>query len=140
GYRWFDRTGAAPLYPFGHGLSYTRFAYSGLTVSSADDKGLDVHFTLANTGERDGDEVAQTYLGAPKDPPAGVSFPVRTLVAFARVRLKAGETRSVTLHVAPRQLQYWSATEHGWRTAQGPRALSIGASSRDLRLRGWAGS
>jgi beta-glucosidase len=138
GYRWFDRTGAAPLYPFGHGLSYTRFAYSGLTVSSAADKGLDVHFTLANTGECDGDEVVQAYLGAPEDPPADASFPVKTLVAFARQRLKAGETRSLTLHVAPRQLQYWSATEHGWRTAQGPRALAIGASSRDLRLRGYS--
>ena len=138
GYRWFDRRGTAPLFAFGHGLSFTRFAYSGLAIARAQDGGLDVRFTLANSGGRDGAEVAQLYLGAPKNLSknfnSGARFPVRALAAFARVRLKAGERKSVTLHVAPRQLEYWSAAEGGWRTAPGPRALFVGASSRDLRL------
>ena len=64
----------------------------------------------------------------------GVQFPVRALVAFDRVHLSAGEARTVTLHVAPRQLQYWSTAESKWETATGKRTLSVGASSRDLRV------
>ncbi|HEY2835864.1 MAG TPA: fibronectin type III-like domain-contianing protein, partial [Rhizomicrobium sp.] len=132
GYRWFDRQGTAPLFAFGHGLSYTHFKYSNLSAARAADGGLDLSFTLANSGKLDGDEVAEVYLGAPQNPPANAQFPVRALAGFTRVHLKAGESRSVALHVAPRQLQYWSAD--GWKAAPGPRTVFIGASSRDLRL------
>jgi beta-glucosidase len=134
GYRWFDRNAIAPLFAFGHGLSYTRFAYSNLAIARAGDGGLDLGFTLSNSGRMDGDEVAQAYLGAPADPPPKAQFPVRALAGFARVHLKAGESRVVTLHIAPRQLQYWSLADGGWKTAPGPRTVSVGASSRDLRL------
>ena len=132
GYRWFDRTNTAPVFAFGHGLSYTRFTYSNLAAARAPDGGLDLSFTLANSGGADGDEVAQAYLGAPQAPPPNAQFPVRALAGFTRIHLKAGETRLVPLHVAPRQLQYWS--EDGWKTAPGPRTVAVGASSRDLRL------
>jgi len=66
--------------------------------------------------------------------PDGVQFPVRALVGFDRVHLAAGEAKTVTLHVAPRQLQYWSTKEGKWVTATGKRILSVGASSRDLRV------
>ncbi|MBV8684053.1 MAG: fibronectin type III-like domain-contianing protein [Caulobacteraceae bacterium] len=134
GYRWFDRQGVAPLYPFGHGLSYTSFAYSALKVADASDGGFDVSVRIRNIGPRDGDEVPQVYLGAPADPPAGAQFPVRKLAAFDRVTLKAGETRTVALHVPLRQLQYWSAADHQWLTPSGARTISVGASSRDLRV------
>lgn len=111
GYRWFDKQNIDPLFPFGYGLSYTKFAYSGLKVAKASDGGLDVSVTIKNTGAADSDEVPQVYLGAPSDAPAGVQFPVRALVAFDRVNIPAGASRAVSLHVAPRQLQYWSTAD-----------------------------
>ena len=134
GYRWFDKENIAPLFAFGHGLSYTTFEYSGLKVEKASDGGLDVKVNIKNTGSVDSDEVPQVYLGAPSEIPQGVQFPVRALVAFDRVHLAAGEGKAVTLHVEPRQLQYWSTADGKWDTASGKRTVSIGASSRDLRL------
>jgi beta-glucosidase len=134
GYRWFDKVGVAPLFAFGHGLGYTTFAYSDLKVAKAADGGLDVNVDLKNTGGVDSDEVPQVYLGAPSTIPVGVQFPVRALAAFDRVHLAAGETKTVTLHVAPRQLQYWSTKEEKWVMATGKRTVSVGASSRDLRV------
>jgi len=80
------------------------------------------------------DEVPQVYLGAPSETPDGVQFPVRALVAFDRIHLAAGESRTLALHVAQRQLQYWSTKEGKWVTPSGQRTVSVGRSSRDLRL------
>ncbi|MDE3149906.1 MAG: glycoside hydrolase family 3 C-terminal domain-containing protein, partial [Acidobacteriota bacterium] len=134
GYRWFDKEKIDPLYPFGFGLSYTTFKYSGLVVERAPDGGLYVQVNIKNTGRMASDEVPQVYLGAPSGIPAGVQFPVRSLAAFARVHIPAGESRTVTLHVPLRQLQYWSTADGKWITASGKRILSVGTSSRDLRL------
>jgi beta-glucosidase len=134
GYRWFDKEGIAPLFAFGHGLTYTTFDYSGLKVEKASDGGLDVSLAIKNTGGADSDEVPQVYLGAPSEIPDGVQFPVRALAAFDRIHIAAGEAKTVTLHVAPRQLQYWSTKDGKWVAATGKRTLSVGASSRDLRL------
>lgn len=134
GYRWFDKENIEPLFPFGYGLSYTTFEYSGLKTAKADDGGLDVTVAIKNTGGVDSDEVPQAYLSAPSDIPEGVQFPVRALVAFDRVNIPAGGTRTVTLHVPPRQLQYWSTKEQKWITASGERTVSVGGSSRSLPL------
>jgi len=134
GYRWFDKERIDPLFPFGYGLSYTSFGYSGLRIDKDADGGLDVHVTIKNTGTRDADEVPQVYLGAPSRIPAGVQFPVQALVGFERERIPRGASKDVTIHVAPRQLQYWSTKEQRWVRALGKRVLSVGASSRDLRL------
>jgi beta-glucosidase len=134
GYRWFDKENIAPLFAFGHGLSYTTFDYSGLKVEKASDGGLEVRVHIKNAGSVDADEVPQVYLGAPSEVPAGVQFPVRALVAFDRIHLGGGESKTVTLHVEPRQLQYWSTKDAAWDTATGKRILSVGASSRDLRV------
>ena len=134
GYRWFDKENIDPLFAFGHGLSYTTFDYSGLNVAKSSDGGLDVKLNIRNTGSLASDEVPQVYLGAPAEIPAGVQFPVRALVAFDRVHLAPGETKEVTLHVAERQLQYWSTKDQKWTTPTGKRTVSVGASSRDLRL------
>lgn len=134
GYRWFDKEKIKPLFPFGYGLSYTSFAYSDLRIDKSADGGLDVHVTIRNTGSMDADEVPQVYLGAPRVVPAGVQFPVRALVGFVRETIPAGASKDVTIHVAPRQLQYWSTKQEKWAMATGKRVLSVGASSRDLRL------
>ncbi|MEU4512934.1 glycoside hydrolase family 3 C-terminal domain-containing protein [Nonomuraea wenchangensis] len=130
GYRHYDAYGIEPLFPFGHGLSYTRFAYAGLSVRPSGD-GLRVTFTLANVGRREGVEVAQVYVTPPADPP--VPMPPRALAAFARVRLAPGERRRVTVTVPGRALRHWGG--QGWVLAAGRREVQVGSSSRDLRLR-----
>ena len=134
GYRWFDKQDLKPLFPFGYGLSYTSFQYSGLRVTPAKDNGLDVGFTIRNTGKVAGDEIPQVYLGAPKNPPSGAQFAVRALAQFDRVNIPAGQAKNVALHVEPRRLQYWSTTNARWETATGSRTVYVGASSRDMRL------
>jgi beta-glucosidase len=134
GYRWFYKENIEPLFPFGHGLSYTTFEYSGLEGKKSSDGGLDVRLTIKNTGAMDSDEVPQVYLGAPSVIPYSVQFPVRALAGFDRIHMAAGETRTVTLHVAPRQLQYWSTKDGKWVTASGKRTVSVGGSSRNLPL------
>jgi beta-glucosidase len=134
GYRWFDKENIAPLFPFGFGLSYTTFDYSGLKVEKAANGGLNVTVTIKNTGAVESDEVPQVYLSAPNSIPQGVQFPVRALVGFDRIHLAAGEAKIVTLHVAARQLHYWSTKEGKWVAASGKRTVSVGASSRDLRV------
>lgn len=134
GYRWFDKQNLQPRFPFGHGLSYTSFEYSGLKLARAKDGGLEVTFSLRNTGRVAGDEVPQVYLGAPKTAPSGAQFAARALVQFDRVTVSAGQSKSIMLHVPLRQLQYWATTNDRWETATGGRTVYVGASSRDLRL------
>jgi beta-glucosidase len=134
GYRWFDKEKIEPLFAFGHGLSYTTFDYSGLHITKASDGGLDVKVSIKNAGKMASDEVPQVYLGAPAEIPTGVQFPVRSLAAFNRIHLGVGETKVINLHVDPRQLQYWSTKESKWVTASGKRTVSVGGSSRNLRL------
>jgi beta-glucosidase len=131
GYRWFDENGYTPLFPFGYGLSYTTFAYSHPAVQLTDD-GLDVSFDVKNTGSVAGDEVPQVYIGAPGSAP--VPMAVNALAAFQRITLGPGETQHLTLHLARRAFQYWSTDTHDWAFALGTRTLSVGSSSRDLRL------
>ena len=103
-------------------------------IEKASDGGLDVHVAIKNTGNVESDEVPQVYLGAPSEIPTGVQFPVRALAGFDRFHLAAGEAKNVTLHIPLRQLQYWSTASGKWVTAIGKRTVSVGASSRDLRV------
>jgi beta-glucosidase len=134
GYRWFDSRKIDPLFPFGFGLSYTSFTYSDLHVERAEDGGADVHFKVGNTGRHAGDEVAQVYLGAPKIPPTGAQFAVRALAGFKRVSLQPGESRELSIHLEPRRFEYWATADGKWHTASGERMISVGPTSRDLRL------
>jgi len=135
GYRWYDKHDVQPLFAFGHGLSYTEFDYSKkLTVARAADGGLDVKVTLRNKGTMAGDEVVQVYLGAGQVP-AGVQMAEKALVGFERVSLQRGQTQTVTIHIAPRQLSYWSVDAHDWKLATGTRTLLVGSGSDDIRAK-----
>ena len=136
GYRWWDKNNLEPLFPFGYGLSYTSFEYSDLKLARAADGGLDVSFRLRNAGAVASDEVPQVYLAAPEKAPAGAQFAPRALAAFGRVNVAAGETKGVALHVGLRRLQYWSTSQNKWALASGSRTIHVGASSRDLRIKG----
>lgn len=134
GYRWFDKQGIQPLFPFEYGLSYTRFAYSGLKVENAGDGGLDVSFQIKNVGTTASDEVPQVYVGPPMEQPPGEQFAVRSLAAFDPIHLDPNQSRTVTLDVSLRSLQYWSVSRGKWVTASVPRTVYVGGSSRDLPL------
>ena len=133
GYRYYLATNETPLYPFGYGLSYSRFGYSGLQVSTASDGGVNVSVVVKNAGKQAGAVVPQVYLGAPDSPPAGAQFAPRALAAFDRVTLAAGQTATVSMHVPVRSLQYWS-TISGWVTATGSRTLAIGTNATTMAL------
>jgi len=138
GYRWFDASNITPLYPFGYGLSYTTFAYRALKLSSENlpvaAPKLTVEFDIANTGGLAGAEVAQVYVGLPALP--GVPQPPRQLKGFARVSVPPGGVAHASVVLDARAFSYWDAAAHAWKVAPGDYPISIGASSRDLRLEG----
>jgi beta-glucosidase len=135
GYRWYDQQNITPLFPFGYGLSYTQFDYSGLKIRP-DSDGVEVSFQVENTGSVQGSEVPQVYVGAPANPPPSVQFAVQKLVGFQRVELDPGEGEQVNIHVSKRELSYWSTPAQSWVLPGGERKISVGASSRDIRLHG----
>ena len=142
GYRHFDKAGIEPLFPFGFGLSYTTFAYDSLSVSKAENGSLYVHVNIRNTDKVFGEEVLQCYLAPPEKKPAGVQFADRSLAAFTRVGLDAGESRKVELTVDPQSMCYWKVTHEngildegeGWQRLHGEWKVLIGPSSRELPL------
>ena len=134
GYRFFDATDETPLFPFGYGLSYTHFAYSGLHVVRSGHNGLTVSVHISNTGGVAGDAVPQVYLGAPANQPAGVQFAPRALTGYSRVHLNANQSRTVVITVPERQLQYWSTAISQWVTATGPRTLYLSTDDRTDQL------
>lgn len=135
GYRLADLAGLEPRFPFGFGLSYTRFAYRALLMESSTlraDGILQATVEVANTGTRAGDEVVQLYVGCTR---SRVARPVRELKAFARVRLEAGETARVDFEVPMSDLRYWDEDARGWLLEETVYVVSVGPSSRELPLR-----
>lgn len=129
GYRHFDNAKIAPLYPFGHGLSYTSFSYSNLIARSVGNE-IEVSVDVRNSGEREGSEVVQLYFG---NPPARLPRPPQELRAFRKVGLKAGETERVTLRFERAALSYYDPQKPGWASAPGKYEVLVGSSSRDIR-------
>jgi len=135
GYRYFDREKKEVLFPFGHGLSYTTFAYGPLTVSPVEGGAKyarEVSLAVTNTGKRAGAEVVQLYVGA-RTPP--VPRPPDELKAFAKVVLAPGETKHVTLTLDESSFAYYDAASKGWSVAPGTFDILAGSSSRDIRSR-----
>jgi beta-glucosidase len=128
GYRGFDRNHVEPLFPFGHGLSYTKFDYSGLKVAFPT-----VNVNVRNSGTRAGAEVAQLYL---QPPPSPVDRPVKELKGFERVMLQPGETKTVTFTLDKAAMSYYDPAVHDWVAQPGRFTVLVGSSSRDIRAKG----
>jgi beta-glucosidase len=135
GYRHHDRTGVAPLFPFGFGLSYTTFAYENLVLPEqvTDGQPLTVRFDVVNTGGRAGIETAQLYLG---DVAASVPRPLKELKGFATVSLEPGERRTLEIVLTNRDLQFFCPSRRTWVAEPGEFTVQIGASAADIRLTG----
>lgn len=133
GYRWFDTKGLPVVYPFGYGLSYTTFNYSNLntdkkTYDQADT--IQATFTLTNTGDREGAEVAQLYVS---DPVCSVMRPVKELKGFKKVFLKPGESRRITLDIPVSSLAFYSEVQSQFVVEPGEFILQLGASTSDIK-------
>jgi len=127
GYRWYDAKQIQPLFPFGFGLSYTTFAYSGISASSDGAGDVTVTFTVQNTGLRAGAETAQVYAALP----AGLGEPPKRLVGWQKVTLQPGQSQQVSISVPAKLLSIWDVTKHAWKLNGGAYQLIAGASSRD---------
>ena len=134
GYRWFDARGLQPAYPFGFGLSYTRFALRGLHVRARGPQAATATVEVVNTGARAGTAVPQLYLGLPSPGP-GIVQPPRQLKAFRSLKLGAGRARRIAFDIPTRALSYWDVRTGGWRVAPGCYGVFAGQSSRDLAQR-----
>jgi beta-glucosidase len=131
GYRWYDKHGVTPMYAFGHGLSYTTFAYSNLTRTPRGDGTVLVTVDVTNTGDVRGDEVVMAYVSA-GPPVAGVQQAVRSLRGFERIAVDPGQTKRVMMTLDRRSFEYWSAAQHAWVYNAGPRTLTVGGLSTQV--------
>jgi len=132
GYRHFDKVKREPLFPFGYGLSYTTFSYQDLdikSISEGDEKKIQVHVSVKNSGEREGDEIIQLYVQCPTD-----NF--KQLKGFARINMKPGETKSAHFILNKDALSYYDINKRNWIVKKGNYSIFIGSSSRDIKLKG----
>jgi beta-glucosidase len=128
GYKWYDAEKKPVLFPFGHGLSYTTFAYSGLKVTPG--KETAVSFTVKNTGKRDGAEIAEVYAALP----ASADEPPKRLVGWSKMWLKAGESKDVSINVDAKFLSIYDEAADGWKLVPGGYTFMVGGSSQELPL------
>ena len=136
GYRHFDQAKKKPLFPFGHGLSYTRFKYGGLSVSPpamTGDGPVTVAFDVTNTGARAGAEVAQVYVGERRPP---VPRPPKELKGFAKVELRPGESKRIQIALDRRAFAFYDVAANAWRAQPGVFDVLVGSSSRQIELSG----
>lgn len=148
GYRWYEAKGVKPVFPFGHGMSYSQFSYSlqpsatvnldaltrisrmrAFEISRASESAVDVAFMLTNSGRVAGSEIVQLYLSFPSE----AGEPLKQLKAFRKVTLAPGATQQVVLSLTTRDLSVWDVNNHNWRVSHGVFTAAIGASSVDIR-------
>jgi beta-glucosidase len=128
GYKYYDAEKKVVLFPFGYGLSYTTFAYSGLKVTAG--RETVVSFTVKNTGKRDGAEIAEVYAALP----ASAGEPPKRLVGWSKVWLKAGESKDVNVSIDEKYLSIFDEAAGGWKLVSGSYAFMVGGSSEELPL------
>jgi beta-glucosidase len=133
GYKWYEAEHKPVLFPFGFGLSYTTYAYSDLKIQS-DNNERTVSFSVKNTGERAGTEIAQVYVTLPD----AAGEPFQRLIGWQRVDLKPGESKAVSVRVDPLMLSIYDERKSGWQLLKGTYHISAGPSSAETPLRGIA--
>jgi beta-glucosidase len=133
GYRYLDKHNIEPLFPFGHGLSYTTFEYSNLKIDNMQDGSFMVHADIENTGPRKGVEVVQVYVG---DTACTVERPVKELKGFSRVMLAPAEKKTITVELNRDAFAFYDTGQKQWVVEPGEFVIMVGSSSRDIRLRG----
>jgi beta-glucosidase len=133
GYKWYDAENKPVLFPFGYGLSYTSYSYSNLKLSSglSPSKNVRVTFTVTNTGNRTGAEVAEVYAALP----AAAAEPPKRLVGWSKVALKPGESKQVTVDVQQKYLSIFNVDHNTWQLIPGDYTVMVGGSSQDLPLK-----
>ena len=129
GYRWYDKHNVQPKFPFGHGLSYSKFLYDASTFSIKD---RTVEIDVKNVGSLPGGEVVQLYVGFP----SSSGEPVRQLKGFEKYFLDAGETVTASFTLTDRDLSIWDVTSHEWALQKGEFTIEVGTSSRAIRATG----
>jgi beta-glucosidase len=129
GYKWFDAGALQPLFPFGHGLSYTSFGYGPVSAVANPDGSVTASFTVRNTGRVQGMDVAQVYVSAP----AGMFEAPQRLGGFRKVDLAPGASQAVAVTIDPRLLATFDQAGRQWRIAPGTYRIALGESSRDIR-------
>lgn len=129
GYKWYDAENKPVLFPFGFGLSYTKYSYSNLTVTSGTRPR--VSFTVTNSGGRAGAEVAEIYASLP----AAAQEPPKRLVGWSKVKLNAGESKEVSLEVDPKFLSIFNVKQNAWQLLPGDYTFMVGGSSQNLPLK-----
>ena len=130
GYRYADKAKLTPTFAFGHGLSYTTFDYSNITLPLYSSTPLPLTLTVTNTGETAGAEVVQVYVGENKPT---VARPVKELKAFEKVYLEPGQSKEITITLDPANWGYWDEAKHQFVTNPGKYTVYVGSSSRDIR-------
>jgi beta-glucosidase len=129
GYKWYDAENKAVLFPFGFGLSFTTYSYSGLTVTSGDT--FKVTFTVSNTGARAGAEIAEVYASLP----ASAQEPPKRLIGFTKVKLEPKAKQTVSIDVDPKYLSIFDEQKGGWTLVPGDYTIMVGGSSDKLPLK-----
>jgi beta-glucosidase len=130
GYKWYDAENKPVLFPFGYGLSYTTYSYSKLTVAPGKDD-VRVSFTVTNTGERPGAEVAEVYASLP----VAAGEPPKRLVGWSKIRLNAGESKEASLVIDPKYLSIFNVDKNAWQLLPGDYIILVGGSSQSLPLK-----
>jgi beta-glucosidase len=128
GYKWYDAEKKPVLFPFGYGLSYTTYSYSNLRVEPG--KKVRITFTVRNTGNRDGAEIAEVYAVLPPN----ADEPPKRLVGWSKVKLGAGESREVTVEIDPQYLSIFNTDQDAWQLLPGEYSFLVGGSSQSLSL------
>jgi beta-glucosidase len=129
GYKWYDAEKKPVLFPFGYGLSYTTYHYSGLTAAAGDK--VKVTFTVTNAGVRAGTEIAEVYAALPES----TQEPPKRLVGWSRVKLGPGEKKTVSVEIDPKYLSIFDEAKDGWTLVPGDYMIMVGGSSDKLPLK-----
>ena len=131
GYKWYDKNLIEPLFPFGHGLSYTEFEYSELKIKKDMNDSFICSYTIKNTGDTSGSEISQCYVQPNEN---DNNEPIKTLQGFDKTFLNPGESKEIEIELSKRNFSSWDLSKNDWDIKYKVYDILIGSSSRDIKL------